>query len=170
MTTQDFAYWLNGFIELHGEKPNDIQWESIKEHLGLVFNKETKLNPGSKSFLGSVPLTTTDPKLNFSLRDLNPTEETFEYILPFTGDNKWRFDPRNWKPIQSVTFQPYPQYIPELTGSANKFILVNNGDTPSGIAHGYLVKNLGEIYILPNSYVEREKPQNYYSHYTSITC
>lgn len=42
MTTTEFAYWLNGFVELGGERPTEDQWELIKEHLALVFKKETR--------------------------------------------------------------------------------------------------------------------------------
>lgn len=42
MTPENFAYWLNGFIELtQGQTPNPAQWKSIKEHLDLVFKKVT---------------------------------------------------------------------------------------------------------------------------------
>lgn len=41
MTTQDFAFWLQGFVELHGQPPTEIQWQQIKDHLDLVFKKET---------------------------------------------------------------------------------------------------------------------------------
>lgn len=41
MTPEQFAYWLQGFVELHGELPNEEQWESIKEHLQTVFRKVT---------------------------------------------------------------------------------------------------------------------------------
>ena len=37
-----FAYWLQGYIELGGERPSESQWEMIKEHLSLVFKKETR--------------------------------------------------------------------------------------------------------------------------------
>jgi hypothetical protein len=39
MNTEKFCYWLQGFAELNQDKPTDEQWKSIKEHLGLVFNK-----------------------------------------------------------------------------------------------------------------------------------
>ena len=42
MNTQDFAYWLQGYTEICGERPSEVQWEMIKEHLALVFKKETK--------------------------------------------------------------------------------------------------------------------------------
>jgi hypothetical protein len=41
MTADQFAYWLQGFTELHGEPPSPEQWASIKEHLSLVFKKVT---------------------------------------------------------------------------------------------------------------------------------
>ncbi|MDN7490578.1 hypothetical protein QZM35_22975 [Burkholderia sp. AU45274] len=42
MTPENFAYWLNGFIELtQGQTPNPAQWKAIKEHLDLVFKKVT---------------------------------------------------------------------------------------------------------------------------------
>lgn len=41
MTSKQFAYWLQGFVELNGQQPNEAQWQSIKEHLATVFNKVT---------------------------------------------------------------------------------------------------------------------------------
>jgi hypothetical protein len=41
MNDRDFCLWLQGFVELSGDKPTDAQWKSIKEHLALVFNKVT---------------------------------------------------------------------------------------------------------------------------------
>lgn len=42
MTAEQFTYWLNGFIELN---PNAMltltQWQIVKDHLALVFKKET---------------------------------------------------------------------------------------------------------------------------------
>ncbi len=46
MDSTSFCYWLTGFVELHGQPPTPAQWESIKEHLGLVFHKVTKPGPG----------------------------------------------------------------------------------------------------------------------------
>lgn len=48
MTAESFAYWLNGFFELTDAKElTTEQVAMIKEHLQLVFNKETKLKLGS---------------------------------------------------------------------------------------------------------------------------
>lgn len=41
MTPENFVYWLQGKVELHPECPTEEQWESIVEHLKLVFKKET---------------------------------------------------------------------------------------------------------------------------------
>lgn len=42
MDAHNFAYWLNGFAELNGDTPpSKAQWKSIREHLGLVFEKVT---------------------------------------------------------------------------------------------------------------------------------
>lgn len=39
MTTEQFAYWLQGFSEIHGAPPSSEQWEMIKEHLQTCFLK-----------------------------------------------------------------------------------------------------------------------------------
>jgi hypothetical protein len=41
MTSEQFAYWLQGFAELNGAAPDAAQWQSIKEHLQTVLNKVT---------------------------------------------------------------------------------------------------------------------------------
>lgn len=41
MTSEQFAYWLQGFAELHETPPTAEQWQSIREHLALVFTKVT---------------------------------------------------------------------------------------------------------------------------------
>lgn len=41
MTSRDFAYWLNGFFELSGDKElNNVQVACIKRHLAMVFVHE----------------------------------------------------------------------------------------------------------------------------------
>lgn len=41
MTPENFTYWLQGFAEVHKEAPTPEQWSIIKDHLQLVFKKET---------------------------------------------------------------------------------------------------------------------------------
>ena len=40
MNQDQFAYWLQGFVEMNGGKePTKAQWEMIKDHLQLCFIK-----------------------------------------------------------------------------------------------------------------------------------
>lgn len=41
MTTDQFAYWLQGFAELNEAPPTPEQWQAIRDHLALVFHKVT---------------------------------------------------------------------------------------------------------------------------------
>jgi hypothetical protein len=41
MTTENFCYWMQGFAELTSTPPTQEQWDLIKEHLSLVFEKQT---------------------------------------------------------------------------------------------------------------------------------
>lgn len=41
MNAEQFAYWMQGFAELNGQAPTVEQWQSIKDHLALVFKKVT---------------------------------------------------------------------------------------------------------------------------------
>jgi hypothetical protein len=41
MTPEQFCYWLQGFVELNGRLPNEAEWQSIKDHLAVVFRKVT---------------------------------------------------------------------------------------------------------------------------------
>lgn len=41
MTPEQFCYWMQGFSELNTAPPTPEQWQSIREHLALVFNKVT---------------------------------------------------------------------------------------------------------------------------------
>ncbi len=41
MTPEQFAYWLQGFVELNGALPNETQWLQIKDNLKIVFEKVT---------------------------------------------------------------------------------------------------------------------------------
>lgn len=42
MTTEQFTYWLKGFMELNETNTlTEKQYQIIKDHLDLVFNKRT---------------------------------------------------------------------------------------------------------------------------------
>lgn len=64
MTPQEFSYWLQGFVELSGEIPTQNQWQVIKDHLALVFKKET-------------PVYSPDPGLPQWPSDIVPIPFTF---------------------------------------------------------------------------------------------
>jgi hypothetical protein len=58
MTSENFAYWLNGFIEMNGgQTPTKEQWKTICDHLALVFKKVTPPIPP----LESLPVPTVAP-------------------------------------------------------------------------------------------------------------
>lgn len=42
MTPDQFAYWLQGFAELNATAPTQEQWQAIRDHLALVFDKRTR--------------------------------------------------------------------------------------------------------------------------------
>ena len=41
MTPEQFAYWLQGFAEIHTKAPTDEEWIIIKDHLATIFDKVT---------------------------------------------------------------------------------------------------------------------------------
>ena len=41
MKPENFLYWLNGFVEMGGERPTEEQWKMLKEHLALTMQKIT---------------------------------------------------------------------------------------------------------------------------------
>lgn len=51
MTSRDFCFWLQGLFELGGDNAsflNEDQTDSIKKHLGLVFEHEIDPSMGPK--------------------------------------------------------------------------------------------------------------------------
>ena len=45
MTPDQFVYWLQGYAEINGCAPSEEQWQVVKDHLQLVFKKETPAYP-----------------------------------------------------------------------------------------------------------------------------
>jgi hypothetical protein len=45
MTPEQFAYWLQGFAEIHDSAPTTQEWKVIKDHLATVFKKITPYYP-----------------------------------------------------------------------------------------------------------------------------
>lgn len=50
MTAEQFAYWLQGFVELNaGKMPTPEQWRLIGDHLKTIFHKVTPFISGGTS-------------------------------------------------------------------------------------------------------------------------
>lgn len=49
MTPEQFAYWLQGYVEISGKQPTESEWQVIKDHLQTVFNKVTPVRLGGPS-------------------------------------------------------------------------------------------------------------------------
>lgn len=66
MTSEQFAYWMQGFAELNAEPPTAEQWRSIREHLATVFVKVTPPVQSSPPVPGSdrtyVPTPVYEPR------------------------------------------------------------------------------------------------------------
>ena len=51
MTTEQFTYWLQWFAEVNTKAPTEEQWTIIKDHLALVFDKQTPNRVESTPFV-----------------------------------------------------------------------------------------------------------------------
>ena len=57
MGTENFIYWLQGFVEMTDtDSITDKQWQIIKEHLALVTNKMIKLTVKGSPVYPSDPI------------------------------------------------------------------------------------------------------------------
>lgn len=81
MNAQEFCYWLNGFVELNdGDHPTPAQWDSICEHLALVFNKVT---PPVKKDNGLTQIKPTLAEIiEETKRKIQKGEQKEHWILP----------------------------------------------------------------------------------------
>lgn len=94
MNAEQFAYWLQGFVEIHGGTPDEGQWYMIKEHLQQVFKKETKNKEQVKDWLEKIK---------------QPTEKPVDAIGPtFPNTNP---DPNYWQ----YPHRPYWSFQPTIT-------------------------------------------------------
>ena len=78
MNATEFAYWLQGYAEISPDvgAPTPEQWTMIKDHLALVFKKETPVRT-----VGPVRTMELRPSDIFPLRD-HPLTPNF---------NQWPF-------------------------------------------------------------------------------
>ena len=57
MNAKDFAFWLQGFVEMNpNAMPTLTQWQTIKDHLKLVFDKRTPNNFITLEGLHGIPV------------------------------------------------------------------------------------------------------------------
>jgi hypothetical protein len=86
MNAQEFAYWLNGFVELTGNDapPTSAQWKSIKEHLNLVFKKVTPvLTPSTTDKIDVAPQMPSTPYQYPPYIDPFKTPQTYpDWVFP----------------------------------------------------------------------------------------
>lgn len=104
MTSDDFAMWLNGFLELANPTSlNEVQIEIIKDHLALVIEKKTPDRFGQPREEAEEKSKTASEKVLENLK-LNPlTKEEFQNLLRPEGDLSKqirdtinRYHPRNF--------------------------------------------------------------------------
>ena len=89
MNSELFIYWLQGFVELHGEPPTPEQWQIIKDHLQLVFKKVT-------------------PDRRQGVQDQIVTQPFQPFKPNKLEDNKWRiYDQWEWVTTPSVGTTSY---------------------------------------------------------------
>jgi len=97
MNSQDFAFWLQGYIELSPEGiPSPEQWTMIKEHLALVFDKQTP------ELMVPAKRPTTDDN-----EPPKTTEEITKAIRDFVEDQKDK--PSKSRHIWTHPFEHVPQ-------------------------------------------------------------
>lgn len=91
MNTQDFCYWLQGFFELTGEdKLSEQQVKMIKEHLQLVFNKQTTITfDNSRSYTDGVvfqPMSTDKLFYNTKENKFDKITQSLNDFLVYDSD------------------------------------------------------------------------------------
>lgn len=106
MTPEQFTYWLQGFVELTNTKTiSEQQWQAIKDHLSLVFNKVTPDRFKEEEGVQVQEKKYID-KLNEILRKLNKQDEPYVPVTPYKPPST-PFEP----------FPPSPWKLPEVTCS-----------------------------------------------------
>ena len=90
MTTENFAYWLQGFMEISNTKELDERkTQIIKDHLALVFKKVTPDRDIKEINLDDVEVEITDDDLNIDV--VNLKEEFNPAILDCNFDETTKF-------------------------------------------------------------------------------
>jgi hypothetical protein len=87
MNERDFAYWLNGFVEMNGgAMPTAAQWKAIQDHLALVFKKVTP---------PVVEVKSGESDLQRIMREFHERPRQVDQASPF----QWPQQPYQWGPL-----------------------------------------------------------------------
>jgi hypothetical protein len=93
MTAEQFAYWLQGFMELTSMNHlSTTQFQIVKDHLALVFNKQTPNRPLTEPNPLSNKSGTSQPPLPFGPPDFNLTDS---HDFPFYASQNIMGDAEN---------------------------------------------------------------------------
>lgn len=105
LTPEQFVYWLQGFVELHGISPTTFQWEIIKAHLQAVFDKKIEVKADDLSKLTSSPYVPTPLPVK-SFPEIRWPDIT---TIPLPSSP--------YLPKDTVFLPPgdYPQFAPRIT-------------------------------------------------------
>jgi hypothetical protein len=69
VTAEQFAYWLQGYAELNDAAPSAEQWQAIRDHLSLVFQKVTPQRHWiNQPFVSPPPQSPTSVPIDYDLR------------------------------------------------------------------------------------------------------
>lgn len=87
MTPEQFAYWLQGFAELHGGTPTPAQWGSIMAHLRTVFDKVTPPLQTGPIPSGPIPRKNAIDEVIKEMERKQVEEQARRF--PLGGPNQW---------------------------------------------------------------------------------
>lgn len=85
MTTEQFTYWLQGFLELSENKTmNERQLKIVKDHIALVLKKETPTEPEAAPASDPRQLSFNFAKDNFKAKYLSEERPIDPVQTPLT--------------------------------------------------------------------------------------
>lgn len=79
MTPEQFTYWLQGFAEVNQTNPDPKQWQIIKDHLKLVFDKKTQIYPQTGQAIPAPDLLTD---IKRKMAEDAKRRECFDHLAP----------------------------------------------------------------------------------------
>ena len=127
MTPEQFAYWLQGFAEISQKAPTEKEWTVIKDHLQLVFKKETPnriISPGpaiAAPAYPNYPSPPTWPTSPFTFSPTYPKPEVICSVAPGAGTN-WSSGAGSYS-MNSTAHVPHVKYNYFTTAKKERFRL-----------------------------------------------